>query len=74
VKKDPKLGNILYPSGIVSWKTTSDNGNGTVNLHYSRNYSTHLSSEGWFLKTPQDSDFWLYQVGDWSAVQPIEIQ
>jgi len=56
-----------------SLKTLFDNGNGRVTLHESRNYSTHLSSQEWFLKTPQDSDFWLYQLSDWSTVLPTEM-
>ncbi len=73
VKREPQLGNILYPSGIYLWKTYSEH-DGTVILHdISRNYYSRLSSDYWLLKTDEYSDFWFYQYGDWSTVLPTEM-
>jgi len=74
VKKEPILGNRLYPSGIYSWELIEDNGNGTVILYdETRSAYSKLSSEGWFLEFPENSDFWLYNKGSWSAYRPAEI-
>jgi hypothetical protein len=74
VKKEPILGNKLYPSGIYSWELIGDDENGTVSLYdETRSAYSKLSSEGWFLKFSENSDFWLYNKGSWSANRPAEI-
>ena len=78
VKKEPVLENMLFPSGIYSWKMLNDTTehycrNGTVTLYdATRSWYSRLSSKGWFLKT-DNSDFWFYREGYWSTVRPIEI-
>ncbi len=65
----------LHPSGIYSWKLFNDTGNGLVILYdATRNLFSKLSSEGWFFKSPENLDFWLYKKGDWSTARPIEIE
>jgi len=74
VKREPVLGDMLYPSGIYSWKFVNDTGNGTVTLYdATRRYYSRLSSGGWFIKLPEDLDFWFYKEGSWSTERPIEI-
>ncbi len=74
VKKEPILGNKLYPSGIYSWELIGDDENGTVSLYdETRSAYSILSSEGWFVQFPENSDFWLYNKGSWSANRPAEI-
>jgi len=75
VKREPVLENILYPTAAYSWKTWNDTRNGTVILYDAiRNCYSRLSRQGWYLKCfPEDLDFWLYQIGSWSADRPIEI-
>ncbi len=74
VKKEPILGNRLYPSGMYSWQTVEDTGNGTVTLYdESREYVSRISNKGWFRQSQENSDFKLYKEGSWSKFQPIEI-
>ncbi len=74
VKREPILGDILYPTGRFYWKLINVTENGTVTLYdATRDVYSRLSSEGWFLKFWGNSDFWLWQEGSWSTVQPIEI-
>ncbi len=63
---------MLHPSGIFSWKFVNDTGNGKVTLYdETRSYYSRISSEGWYLKSPGNLEF--YREGSWSAERPKEI-
>ncbi len=65
---------MLHSSGTYSWKFVNDTENGILTLYdATRNYYSRLSNEGWFLKEPEDLDFWFYREGSWSTERPTEI-